>query len=323
MPPRAGYLIRPLLSLDRGLIRRMLGGLTEFAEDPTNRDQSFARNRIRLEVMPELERINSAAELNIVRTREELAEDEEALMQVATAVIAAEGRAGSGGSREVSGRSLGEQPPAVRRRMIRHLAETELGRPVAVSPALAADALRLAGDPEGGRLDLGGGDFLLIEAGWVRACPGGGTGHEAVPEPVRIDLEAGAASFGGWEIESSRGAEAEVRPEFGNPWAAFLDSDQLLEWLIEASPGADDLLLQARPWRSGDRVEPLGMSGSKSLQDVFTDALVPASRRRSWPVLDVAGKVIWVPGLVRSRHLLVGGPDKQVLRLYARPPFPI
>ncbi|HNK35360.1 MAG TPA: tRNA lysidine(34) synthetase TilS, partial [Solirubrobacterales bacterium] len=180
-----------------------------------------------------------------------------------------------------------------------------------------------AGMPEGGRLDLGGGDSLLVEAGRVRVCPGGGTGHDAVPEPARIDLEAGVATFGGWEIESSRGVEAEVRSAFGDPWAAFLDLDDLLIWLIEKSPGPDDLLLQVRPWRFGDRIEPLGMSGSKSLQDVFTDALVPASRRQSWPVLVVGEKIIWVPGLVRSRHLLIAGPDRDVISLHARPPFSI
>lgn len=63
------------------------------------------------------------------------------------------------------------------------------------------------------------------------------------------------------------------------------------------------------------------MSGTKSLQDVFTDALVPASRRRTWPVLALGETVIWVPGLSRSRHLLVAGPDRRVLRLIALPPF--
>ena len=322
MPPRSGNLIRPLLTLDRGLIRTMLERVTH-SEDPTNDDPAFARNRIRLEVMPALEQVNCGAELNVVRTRAELAEDEEALMRLAVDAVALSGAAGPGGSRGIPAKSLEDQPPAVRRRMIRHLAEAELDRPVAVSADLASDVLRLAGMPEGGRLDLGGGDSLLAEAGRVRVCPGGGTGHDAVPEPARIDLEAGVATFGGWEIESSRGVEAEVRSAFGDPWAAFLDLDDLLIWLIEKSPGPDDLLLQVRPWRFGDRIEPLGMSGSKSLQDVFTDALVPASRRQSWPVLVVGEKIIWVPGLVRSRHLLIAGPDRDVISLHARPPFSI
>ncbi|HNH87287.1 MAG TPA: tRNA lysidine(34) synthetase TilS, partial [Solirubrobacterales bacterium] len=82
MPPRSGNLIRPLLTLDRGLIRTMLERVTH-SEDPTNDDPAFARNRIRLEVMPALEQVNSGAELNVVRTRAELAEDEEVLMRLA------------------------------------------------------------------------------------------------------------------------------------------------------------------------------------------------------------------------------------------------
>ena len=60
MPPRSGHLIRPLLALDRSAIRLAIGDVTAFAEDPTNEDLSFARNRIRHRLVPELELINSA-----------------------------------------------------------------------------------------------------------------------------------------------------------------------------------------------------------------------------------------------------------------------
>ena len=320
MPPRSGRLIRPLLSLDRGLIRRMLEFEFDFAEDPTNQDPAYARNRIRLEVMPQLEQVNSGAELNIIRTRQELVEDEQALAEMAESALGLRGLDPEYG---LPRKSLEVQLPAVRRRMIRRLAEVALGRPVAVSQELVTEALRLAAQPEGGKLDLGGGDFLLIEAGEVRIRSGGGTNTEGVAEPVRVNLDAGSVQFGRWEIESSLTSEVEARAGFGDPWTAFLDAGDLLAWLISSSPDADDLLLAVRPWHSGDRVEPLGMSGSKTLQDVFTDALVPASRRRQWPVLVIGNTVIWVPGLLRSRHLLIGGPAKDVLRLHARPPFPI
>ncbi len=104
---------------------------------------------------------------------------------------------------------------------------------------------------------------------------------------------------------------------------AFLDHEDLLLWLIETSPGPDDLLLTVREWRHGDRVQPMGMDGSKKLQDVFTDALVPAERRRSWPVIAIGETIIWLPGLVRSRHLLLGDGRGPVLRLEATSTFPI
>lgn len=318
MPPRSGRVIRPLLELERQPIRVMLEGHFPFADDQTNQDRSYARNRIRLDVIPALEAVNPAAALNVIRTRDELAEDESALMELAAA--ASKGRAEPGAG--LDGAQLDRQHPAVRRRMLRRLAEAELGRPVAVSPDLAAGVARLLAKPGGGRLDLGGGDYLLVEAGRVRACSGQAA-REPEPSPVRIDPEEGPVFFGRWELRPARTTEREARRAFGDPWSAFFDEEGLSAGRGGPAPPDRGRTLLLRAWRPGDRIEPLGMKGSKSVGDVFTDALVSPSRRQGWPVLEIEGQLIWVPGLVRSRHLLIGGPHKPVLALRATPPFPV
>src|SRR5882757_10237589 len=60
---RRGHVIRPILSLDREETRRLVreAGLP-FADDPTNAEPIFARNRIRNEVLPVLREIGSEAE---------------------------------------------------------------------------------------------------------------------------------------------------------------------------------------------------------------------------------------------------------------------
>lgn len=303
MPARSGEIIRPLLRVSGRYVREQAGQLRlEFAEDSSNRDPSYARNRIRLEVLPGMELVNPAVEQNIVRTRAELQEDEDALSSIARGLLREAGEDPDGG---LAAGILAGQPPAVIRRLLRSIAEAALGRPVAISASLTASAIRLARDPEGGRLDLGGGDSLLIEARRITVASGGPA--DPVPAAVAVETGVGPTAFGDWRFEPSQATEDEARQGFGNPWVAWLDLD------------GQELVL--RPWRAGDRIEPLGMSGSKKLQDVFTDALVPASRRLRWPVLEVNGTVVWVPGLARSRHLLIGGPDRPVLRLQARPPF--
>ncbi|MCB0867227.1 MAG: tRNA lysidine(34) synthetase TilS [Solirubrobacterales bacterium] len=318
MPPRSGRIIRPLLGLDRGTIRQMLEDVTPWAEDSTNDDLRFARNRIRHGVLQDLGKVNPAAGLNIARTRAELEEDEDALAELAKAALESAAFSPESG---LEGAILDRRHPAVRRRILRHLAERELGRPVAMPRELASSAEQLLADPEGGELDLGGGDRFVIEQGRVLVVPGVGTGIEEIPLPVPVSLESGIARFGDWEVESRTTDEAGARGQFGDPWSAFFGERELRMWLSEAPPSPDDLLLALRPWQHGDRVEPLGMSGRKKLQDVFTDALVPASRRRSWPVLAIGETVLWVPGLVRSKHLLIQAPDTPVLHLYARAPF--
>lgn len=60
-----------------------------------------------------------------------------------------------------------------------------------------------------------------------------------------------------------------------------------------------------RAWQPGDRVHPLGMHGSKKVQDVFTDRKVPRSQRLTWPVIVTArNEIALVPNLVRDRRFV-------------------
>lgn len=62
MEPVRNDIIRPLLFLERKEIENYLAGLSqEFCTDSTNLTTDYARNKIRLKVLPELEKINSSA----------------------------------------------------------------------------------------------------------------------------------------------------------------------------------------------------------------------------------------------------------------------
>jgi tRNA(Ile)-lysidine synthase len=52
-----------------------------------------------------------------------------------------------------------------------------------------------------------------------------------------------------------------------------------------------------RAWRDGDRMRPLGLGGTKTLQDLFTDRKIPRALRRTLPVVDVGGEIAWVAGV--------------------------
>jgi tRNA(Ile)-lysidine synthase len=55
--------------------------------------------------------------------------------------------------------------------------------------------------------------------------------------------------------------------------------------------------LVVRSWRDGDRMRPLGLGGTKTLQDLFTDRKVPRALRRTLPVLEAGGEIVWVAGV--------------------------
>jgi tRNA(Ile)-lysidine synthase len=62
------------------------------------------------------------------------------------------------------------------------------------------------------------------------------------------------------------------------------------------------LPLYVRTRQPGDKMDMKGMLGTKKLKDIFIDEKVPASDRDLWPVVvDSSGKIIWIPGLKKSK----------------------
>ena len=70
-----GYVIRPLLNLSRTDIEKYLHDVNQpYVTDSTNLEDEFARNKVRLKIIPMMEQINSACQQNIQNTIEYLNE---------------------------------------------------------------------------------------------------------------------------------------------------------------------------------------------------------------------------------------------------------
>lgn len=70
----------------------------------------------------------------------------------------------------------------------------------------------------------------------------------------------------------------------------------------------EDVIL--RHPRQGDRISPLGMKGSMPVSKVMKDAGYSDIEKRSQWLLEhrASGKILWLPGLKRSRHYLAAPP---------------
>ncbi len=77
--------------------------------------------------------------------------------------------------------------------------------------------------------------------------------------------------------------------------------------------------VRVRTRRPGDRIAPLGMTGSKSLQDLFVDAKLPVAARARLPVLVVDDEVIWVPGYRVARAYAVCAARAAAVRVQMAP----
>jgi tRNA(Ile)-lysidine synthase len=281
LAPQSGRVVRPLLALDRARVRALAEeACLPFADDETNLDPAFARNRIRGQVLPVLRALSPAAERNLAETRMEMAEEARLLDRVILRELEAHG-AGAGAV-SVSADALDGWDPALRRLALRALAERAAGRSVPLGRDRAVEIMRLAADPEGGVIELGGGLRAICESGLVRFVTA--VEVEAAPEPVALRVP-GSAQLGRWEVR------AELHPapvEPSGPELATLDAT------------AVSGVVEVRTWRNGDRIRPLGMEGTKTLQDLFTDRGVPRTARRDLPVVTVDGAIAWVAGVAVS-----------------------
>jgi tRNA(Ile)-lysidine synthase len=299
LPARSGRVVRPLLELERAETRSLAArAKLPFADDETNLELDFARNRVRAEVLPALHELSAAAERNIAETQAELIEEAHLLERVVLEALEAAGA--SAGAVAIRAEALEGSEPALRRLALRALAERATGRVVPLGRRRAAEILRLAAAPEGGALDLGHGVQAVCEHGLIRFVTS--SEADAAPAPAALRIP-GSCRFGRWEVR------AEVRPapvEPAGPDLATLDAEALGEELL------------VRTWRDGDRMRPLGMDGTKSLQDLFTDRGVPRSLRHRLPVVTAAGQVVWVAGVAVSEDFRLGPKAREVAVLTAR-----
>ena len=298
LPERRDRIVRPLLAIGRAETRGLAKAASlPFVDDPTNEDRSFARNRIRAEVLPALEAINPASEQNIAETQAVLA-DEAALLEALADEALRDAGAGVGAS-AMAAAGLEQLEPALRRIALQLIAERVAGFQVAMSRAQAAEVWRLANGPEGGEVELGRGLSALCEFGMIRfelEAP------EAMREPIRLPVP-GSRRFGSWDMQAEL-HRAPVDP--AGPEIATLDADLL----------GDELSVRA--WRDGDRMRPLGMSGSKSLQDLFTDRRVPRSLRRELPIVIAGEQIAWVAGVAVAEEFRLSAATSRVAVLHAR-----
>jgi tRNA(Ile)-lysidine synthase len=284
---RRGRLVRPLLDVTRDEVRGYLRARRlDWREDPSNADRRFARARVRHDVLGALRTLSPRAEQTIAETARQLREEAEVL-DIATG----DALEALGGGPAVPLDALGRLPPALRRLVLRRLAETAAGEPRALSRREAEEICSLGG--EGTKtLDLGGGLRAVAEYGTLRL---GRSEAPAEPGPVELPVP-GRVRFGSWEVEAVVGGAGEVSVS-----AVALGGRALV-----------------RAWREGDRMRPAGLGGTKTLQDLFTDRKVPRALRAQLPVVEAGGEIVWVAGVALDERFAAGEGGLAAVGLSAR-----
>jgi tRNA(Ile)-lysidine synthase len=97
---------------------------------------------------------------------------------------------------------------------------------------------------------------------------------------------------------------------------ASLSSDHNVEFVDAAALG-EHLLL--RSWHEGDWFIPLGMKTKKKVSDFFIDEKIPLLQKRSVPILESDGSVVWICGKRLDDRFKITSGTRNVVRLEFNP----
>ncbi len=292
-------LIRPLLHVRRREIVSFARseGL-QWHEDISNTDAKYARSRLRCKVVPAIEEaFGSAASVNIARSSNLMrAYVGDTLLPLAEELF---DRTACVGRHRLDIRILQDCSSIWRRRIILEALRRWL--PLAPATAGVAErAERLVAAQPGRRMELGRGIIWRDRDSLVFAAA------RPVTQPVRLEYgETALLSTGLLRVELLD--TGRCIPAAGVPLVAHMDADRLKGELV------------ARTWKSGDRLRPLGMQGTKKVSDILTDAKVPVAERKDMWVVTCGPDIAWVVGLRLAAAFQVLPTTRKIARLSFSP----
>ena len=292
MRPRDGDLARPLLSLGAAEIREYCRAAgIEYGEDLTNAAPLYARNVLRLEVVPRLETLNPRLAETLAAAAEQAAAEAEVLADVTAGARERVVRPpDSGDLAAVRVSALAAEPPALRALILHDLLREAMGGEALVERRLVEALLRLAQRPDdAGRVSLGRGLEAVRGRGALR-IRAAAAAHAC--EPALVDGAALEAAGDAGLTARFCGCAWRLRLREG---AAF-DREAALAGAAFAGLAAAPRLVGLRHARRGERFAPLGLDGETTVARYLAAARVLVEQRPLAPLLDVDGRVAWVGG---------------------------
>jgi tRNA(Ile)-lysidine synthase len=300
MAPVSGDTVRPLIETSREEIEAYLQGLGQgWREDLTNLDMSFARNRMRHEILPRLASLFNVRLVDTLsRTITLLEEEDQWMQETADAWLTAHGGEG------LDVAALRSVPSGFARRLIRNALRRE-GRSLT---------------------DL---TFDQVEA--VRSLLNEGKSGKTIQLPGRLVV---SREFNRLVIADTPEVAPEFNydlpipgsvrvPELGRVFRATciagpVDAPGPLEGHARVLVNGDALgaYVKIRSWKPGDYYKPAGWPAGK-VKKLFQRARVPRSQRGRWPVLATDSAIIWVTSFPVSREFTPSACSKKIVAFEA------
>ena len=303
-PVTADGLVRPLIDVSREDVEfYLLENGIPWREDATNQSREFTRNRIRHDLLPQLEREwNPAIRTTLAHTAE-WALAEEAYWEEEVARLASKYLQLKNGFVSIFCPVLREISPAPARRLVRRAIEIAKGDLRGVDFSHVSRILELSAATRGhGRVQAPGLQ-VLRSFDWLRFEKDAARPENyllAAPVPGTVQIP------GGFRIS----LELIEKPEtLGTPECVYNGEVDGIDWCRLSG------FLALRNWQPGDRYQPAGSTGIEKIKALFQHARIPLWERRQWPVLMAGESIVWSRRFGAAASVVANPDSKAILKI--------
>lgn len=293
-------ILRPMLDLRRAEVLAWLRAKNiGWREDASNEDTDVLRNRVRHELLPMLARDYnpSIADALARLSRLQRMDNRFLELQEFEARVACER-----GDDRVDRGAFGLIDSALQFRCMTHWIRRAGGEPDFESVSRAVDFI-IHGH-SGRQIDLGRGAALFLASDHAVFAPLAFGEMPGGVEDLIVSIPGEARGLG----KSFQVRLIEKLPEV--PLDQYCHAG--LQMFDRAVLGD---FLTIRRWRAGDRIRPLGMSGSRKLKAIYNDLGLSRPERARQIVVESGGRIIWVPGYGVGLEAAVGQQSRSYVEL--------
>jgi tRNA(Ile)-lysidine synthase len=293
--------VRPMLLLSRAEVEEYCDYLKiKPRVDSSNMSITFTRNRIRLELLPQLRTYNPRVDEALLRLAT-IADEETRFLDEQAAQLWSEIVEEYGSAVSLDIKKIIHLPEIIQRQILRWAVKYLRGSTKDIESLHVEDMIKFISKPAGKTLCLPQGlrlhtehNKLILSRDDVEICP-------FPPMEQHVIQVPGETEVPGWVVTAKVLNNTDV--SFEGNFIATLDYEM----------AGKELLVRSR--REGDAFQPLGMAHPKSLQRFMIDAKIPRNWRDHVPLVCNNEQVLWIVGWRIDERYKVTPQTKKVLRL--------
>jgi tRNA(Ile)-lysidine synthase len=290
-------IIRPLIELEHQEVEAYLRAKRlAFRTDESNLDRRYLRNRVRLELIPYLQKNYEPSVVQQLSRLAEIIRGEDDFLQNAVQAKMHQALIKKKEKLYLDAAALSSLPPALARRCVRDFLTRVKGDLRRISFRNVESVLSLK---EQQQLHLPGNLILGREGGHIFL-------RERAQNHISYEY-----SWNGQEGLNIKelGLRFAGRKTFKGAIESFLFDDErraYLDWSKLYFP------LTIRSRRPGDVYRPLGTPGRKKLKEIMRAKGIPLGHRQRLPVFLSRGTIVWVLGLPAAEEFKVGAGTREI-----------